>query len=267
MKKLMTSILLSLILALLGCNAEKKAEKSDMQDTQKLSIQKTATGIEIDDLNIFSIIEDTIPVKLPVTVFGHNCSYISGTYTTSMKDVDIYNTPNHIFTGSYILNKAASSTITTDYSGVLGNAARTLSFWVNSFDTNSGTLTLSYGGSGAAGQDNQFTVFLYCSAASGSFAFGVNNGREVLEYSGNEFKNGWHNFTIAYNGAGNNSEFYQDGFKLKNISIGANPIDINTADGAKFNFGHCKGQLGCVKVFDSYLNSNDVFLLYIRPGY
>jgi hypothetical protein len=137
------------------------------------------------------------------------------------------------------INSAYSFNGTTDYiqcinAGVTGDSSRSVSFWMKSSSTSSGTI-FSYGNNDVASQDFRCILNGVCSNDIASTITGTGKG---ITYTAN---NNWDFFTIVYDASISNNitaiNLYKNGIL---ISISCNSIGngiINTGSANPITFG------------------------------
>ncbi len=159
---------------------------------------------------------------------GYN-GIVTGTTLTK----DRFGTSNRAF------HFSGSDIITTNFDGILGNADRTISFWVRIDPQETGGYPCSYGGGGSTKGTGFYPVIFPDNEAR------LDIGDANVTYTAAKVNNnGWHFyvyiFSTQYGTSLNGVRIYQDGVLLTNIqgSNNYNSYTINTEQLAKFSMGY-----------------------------
>ncbi len=187
-----------------------------------------------------------------------------------------FNQPN----SAYFFNGVNGTSIKTNYTGILGDSSRTISFWTkrnaliynasfiltwgkpttNTFNTQGGNCYAAFVGKNGSGQP----------------FIGIDNGGSVMGTTTNSAIDSiWHNYTIVYNRntgqSVTNIKIYIDGILSQN-NVSFAPKNINTVSDLKLTVGEYwsqggdyrtyNGQIDDIAIYNRALTQQEITALY-----
>jgi Concanavalin A-like lectin/glucanases superfamily len=164
---------------------------------------------------------------------------------------------------------SGSDIITTNFDGILGNADRTISFWVSIDPQETGGYPCSFGGGGSAFGTGFYPAIFPANEAR------LDIGDATVAYTAAKVnENGWHFyvyiFSTQYGTSLNGVRIYQDGVLLTKIqgSTNYNAYTIDTKQLVKFSMGNngtgtsLNASLDDVRVYNRVLTNDEIQQLY-----
>ncbi len=158
--------------------------------------------------------------------------------------------------------------IMTSFQGVLGNNARTISFWANPEINSGDNYVFSYG---SLSEGQTLGTYVRC-GTSVNFVTATNNAATV--YSGTDFCDSWSLFTVVIPSGGvtqNQIQHYVNGVLVSNLSYFNPGVVINTGNASTFQlarlfynltFNYFKGRIDDVGFWDRALSASEIQQLY-----
>lgn len=178
---------------------------------------------------------------------------------------------------AYFFNNTSINTITTQFPGILGDDARTISFWQTSDNTTT-SVSMSYGAGTNYTYDHGCTFVMFAQRINpNQLIVGVDLRFGGIAYVVNDNSTEWHHYTFVVpemtQPKTQDVMIYRDGIIMTTVYSNWGDVAINTLEGLDFIFGqfvnseYFEGSIDDIRVYDKALTETEIQALYHEGGW